>query len=104
MVLKLISSNSIETIIPPINYAQILPGIYRSGHPHKQNFKFMETLELKSIMYLSLDNYRNDTKEWAKEKGLNIFHYRIESVKEPFIEIEESIILDALENLLGEFF
>lgn len=95
------SSTSTETVIPPINFAQVLPGIYRSGHPHQQNFKFLNSLKLNSIMYLSKDNYRNHTKTWAEENNLNIFHFKIESVKEPFIEIEEEIILDALEKLLG---
>lgn len=54
-------------LVPPLNFAQILPGplspsqrlsvlnlprtgVYRSGHPNKKNFPFIETLNLRSIM------------------------------------------------------
>jgi len=41
-------------LVPPLNFAHILPGVYRSGHPNAKNFPFMDTLGLKSIMYVLL--------------------------------------------------
>jgi tyrosine-protein phosphatase SIW14 len=37
-------------LVPPLNFAMIAPGVYRSGHPNKQNFAFLRKLGLKTIM------------------------------------------------------
>ena len=36
--------------IPPMNYSQMAPGIYRSGYPVNRNFSFLKRLGLKSIV------------------------------------------------------
>ena len=51
--------------------------------------------------YLSTDDYRRDTESWATSQGLNVFHYRIESCKEPFIEVDEEEVIRALEQIIG---
>ena len=35
---------------PPLNFAMVECGIYRSGFPDSGNFSFLETLNLRSIM------------------------------------------------------
>lgn len=37
-------------VVPPINFALVVPGVYRSGHPNKKNYSFLRTLGLKGIM------------------------------------------------------
>lgn len=39
-------------VVPPINFAMVAPGIYRSGHPNKKNSGFLRGLDLKGIMYV----------------------------------------------------
>ena len=39
-----------EVLVPPINFALVVPGVYRSGHPNKKNFGFLKQLKLKGIM------------------------------------------------------
>ncbi|KDE06985.1 hypothetical protein MVLG_02723 [Microbotryum lychnidis-dioicae p1A1 Lamole] len=89
-----------KILVPPLNFAMILKGVYRSGHPNLKNFAFMETLKLRSIMYLSEDDYRPDTLHWAERNKLNIFHHRIEASKEPFVEPDQGKIVEALEQIL----
>jgi tyrosine-protein phosphatase SIW14 len=36
--------------VPPENFALVCSGVYRSGFPLKKNFKFMETLRLKTVL------------------------------------------------------
>ncbi len=43
-----------ELLIPPLNFAMVAPGVYRSGYPNKRNFTFMKKLGLKNIMYVNL--------------------------------------------------
>jgi hypothetical protein len=38
-------------LVPPLNFAMIASGVYRSGHPNKQNFAFLRKLGLKTILY-----------------------------------------------------
>ncbi|KAG1448743.1 hypothetical protein G6F56_008857 [Rhizopus delemar] len=37
-------------LVPPLNFAMIASGVYRSGHPNKQNFAFLRKLGLKTIL------------------------------------------------------
>lgn len=73
----------IAPFVPPLGFAMVAPGVYRSGHPNHCNFAFLDGLQLKSIMYLCVDNYRPHTFNWAQDRGLKIFHYRIDSYKHP---------------------
>ncbi|KAG0326867.1 hypothetical protein BGZ99_008874 [Dissophora globulifera] len=42
------SANAV--LVPPLNFAMVAPGVYRSGHPNKHNFPFMRKLGLKVIV------------------------------------------------------
>jgi hypothetical protein len=37
-------------LVPPLNFAMVAPGVYRSGHPNRQNFPFLRKLGLKTVM------------------------------------------------------
>ncbi|KAI2784195.1 tyrosine phosphatase family-domain-containing protein [Daldinia loculata] len=37
---------------PPVNFAVVLPGLYRSGYPKAADYPFMRTLKLKTIVTL----------------------------------------------------
>ncbi|KAL7623655.1 tyrosine-protein phosphatase siw14 [Parahypoxylon ruwenzoriense] len=37
---------------PPVNFATVLPGLYRSGYPQASDYPFMQTLNLKTIVTL----------------------------------------------------
>ena len=74
-------------IVPPLNFAIVEPGIYRSGYPNKRNFNFLQKLQLKSIMYINEDNYSEENLEFIKQEHIQIFHLKIAGNKEPFMEI-----------------
>lgn len=42
--------NGEEFFIPPLNFAMVDNGIFRSGFPDVDNFSFLQTLGLRSIM------------------------------------------------------
>ncbi|CAG8446238.1 13566_t:CDS:2 [Acaulospora morrowiae] len=97
------SSNAgeeVKVMVPPLNFAMVAPGVYRSGHPNRQNFPFLKKLELKSIIYLSSDDIREELDQFAREQKIQIFHYRIDGNKEPFVEIDEKKISNALVKVL----
>ncbi|KAA1081634.1 hypothetical protein PGTUg99_024528 [Puccinia graminis f. sp. tritici] len=94
----------IAPLVPPLGFAMVAPGVYRSGHPNHCNFAFLDGLQLKSIMYICVDSYRPHTFNWAQDRGLKIFHYRIDSYKQPHSTTsdptERGIYASALEQIL----
>ncbi|GAA5845353.1 hypothetical protein JCM5353_006348 [Sporobolomyces roseus] len=89
-----------QVLFPPLCFAMVLPGVFRSGHPNRHNFPYLDTLGLKSIMYLSPDDYRPDTYNWAVERDLNIFHLRIDVSKDQTVEVDEELVAEALEKVI----
>jgi len=93
---------STETVVPPLNFDMVAPGVYRSGHPNERNFGFLKRLNLKSIIYLANDDYRENVVQWANRQGIRIFHHRVTMNKEPFTEMDEDEVASALTHILDE--
>ncbi|KAG0297220.1 hypothetical protein BGZ96_007278 [Linnemannia gamsii] len=92
------SANAV--LVPPLNFALVAPGVYRSGHPNKHNFPFMKKLGLKVIVQMSEEPYAPDLVGFLEQENIRRIHYKIEGNKEPFIEIDEEVIRSALVNIL----
>ncbi|KAF9540605.1 hypothetical protein EC957_003947 [Mortierella hygrophila] len=92
------SANAV--LVPPLNFALVAPGVYRSGHPNKHNFPFMKKLGLKVIVQMSEEPYAPDLVDFLEQENIRRIHYKIEGNKEPFIEIDEEVIRSALVNIL----
>lgn len=39
-----------DLLIPPLNFAMVDRGVYRSGYPNAKNLPFLRKLKLKSIV------------------------------------------------------
>ena len=46
-------SDSIGPLIPPFRYAMVEEGLYRGAYPREPNFRFLERLQLRSLVSLS---------------------------------------------------
>ncbi|KAH9313721.1 hypothetical protein KI387_022348, partial [Taxus chinensis] len=86
--------------VPPLNFSMVEKGVYRSGFPNTINFPFLETLQLRSIIYLCPEPYPEDSAEFLHKRGIQLFQFGIEGHKEPFVNIPEDIIREALKVLL----
>lgn len=86
--------------VPPLNFAIVSPGVYRSGFPRPENYLYLDQLGLRSILYLADQDFKEDTQKWAKKRGLRIMHYRVESNKEPLQEASRAEMEKALEQVL----
>jgi len=75
--------------IPPLNFAMVAKGVYRSGYPNPKNFPFLKKLGLKSILYLCPESYPTSNMDFIKKHGINLFHFGIDGNKEPFVDIPE---------------
>ncbi|KAL8478223.1 hypothetical protein ACS0TY_030209 [Phlomoides rotata] len=81
---------------PPLNFAMVDYGIFRSGFPDNNNFSFLQTLNLRSIIYLCPEPYPDHNVEFLKSNGIQLFQFGIEGCKEPFVTIPENKIREAL--------
>ncbi|CEG76181.1 hypothetical protein RMATCC62417_11112 [Rhizopus microsporus] len=89
-------------LVPPLNFAMIASGVYRSGHPNQQNFAFLRKLGLKTILYFAMEDYPPEMQHFVEQEGIQVFHYRTEGNKEPFIEVNPEDITHALVKLLDK--
>jgi hypothetical protein len=51
-----------EVVVPPLNFAVVMPGIYRSGYPNRKNYPFLRKLRLSSIVYVAPLQSSNEPK------------------------------------------
>ncbi|PPS00027.1 hypothetical protein GOBAR_AA20642 [Gossypium barbadense] len=78
----MLSSTSDDlNLIPPLNFAMVDNGIFRSGFPDSANFSFLQTLKLTSIIYLCPEPYPEANTEFLKFNGIKLFQFGIESYK-----------------------
>lgn len=89
-----------EIYMPPLNFSMVDTGIYRSGFPDVANFSFLQTLALRSILYLCPEPYPEPNLEFLKLNGIRLFQFGIDGCKEPFVNIPEDTIREALKVVL----
>ncbi|CAN1843414.1 Tyrosine-protein phosphatase DSP1, partial [Linum perenne] len=87
-------------LLPPLNFSMVDNGIFRSGFPNSTNFSFVKTLGLRSIICMCPEMYPAANKEFLKENGIRLFQFGIEGYKEPFVNIPEDMIHEALKVVL----
>ncbi|URD94281.1 Tyrosine phosphatase family [Musa troglodytarum] len=85
-----------ELLVPPPNFAMVGCGLYRSGFPDAANFCFLTTLRLRSVVCLCPE----ENMEFLRENGIELFQFGIDGRKEPFVDVPEDKICEALEAVL----
>ncbi|KAK8965243.1 putative tyrosine-protein phosphatase [Platanthera guangdongensis] len=89
-----------ELFVPPLNFANVDNGVFRSGFPNAANFSFLQTLKLRSVLCLCPEPYPDASMEFLKLNGIRLFQFGIEGAKEPFVNIPEDTIREALKVVL----
>ncbi|KAM3256318.1 hypothetical protein ACQJBY_049046 [Aegilops geniculata] len=114
-------------LVPPLNFAMVDHGVYRSGFPDASNLPFLETLRLRSVLsvhgyvhtYVLLrgggavilirfdfsrclcpEPYPEANQEFLRAHGIRLFQLGIDGSKEPFVSIPEDRIREALKVIL----
>jgi tyrosine-protein phosphatase SIW14 len=90
-----------ETLVPPLNFALVAPGVYRSGYPNKRNIPFLTRLGLKTIVYLCPEEISPETQDLIKRLNIQYHHLSMQGNKEPFTQMDQQTILKAIEIILN---
>ncbi|KAH9314741.1 hypothetical protein KI387_023368, partial [Taxus chinensis] len=86
--------------IPPLNFAMVDKGVYRSGFPNSVNFPFLKTLKLRSIIYLCQGPYPEINLEFLRAENVQIYHFGKERFQGTIMSFSDDVICEALKILL----
>ncbi|KAL5578737.1 hypothetical protein UlMin_011179 [Ulmus minor] len=89
-----------ELFVPPLNFAMVDNGVFRSGFPGSANFSFLQSLGIRSIVYLCPEPYPEANNEFLKANGISLYQFPMENCQEPFVNISEETIREALKLVI----
>ncbi|XP_010549871.1 PREDICTED: probable tyrosine-protein phosphatase At1g05000 [Tarenaya hassleriana] len=84
-------------LVPPLNFSMVEDGIYRSGFPEPANFSYLETLNLRSIIYMCPELYPEENLKFLESNNIKLFQFGIEGKMDP---MPEDTVMDALKVLV----
>ncbi|KAL9426948.1 hypothetical protein AB3S75_033683 [Citrus x aurantiifolia] len=93
-------NQSDAVLVPPPNFSMVEEGIYRSSFPQSSNFPFLQTLNLRSIIYLCPEPYPEENLKFLAAQNIRLFHFGIEGKTEPPVSIPKDTIMEALKILI----
>ena len=86
-------------IVPPIAFARVCPGIYRSAYPASKSLHFIDSLHLKSMVALvdKPSDVKKELREYATVRGISMIECAVGINQEPFVTMSESAVKEAIE-------
>ncbi|KAG5008206.1 hypothetical protein AAZX31_09G229600 [Glycine max] len=87
-------------LVPPPNFSMVEDCIFRSGLPNPSNFPFLQTLNLRSIIYLCPEPYPEENLDFLRSQNIRLFQFGIEGKTDISMPILKDSIMDALEVLI----
>ncbi|GKV02385.1 hypothetical protein SLEP1_g14826 [Rubroshorea leprosula] len=94
------SEDNDVVLVPPTNFSMVDEGVYRSALPQPSNFGFLQTLNLRSIIYLCPEPYPEENLEFLRSQNIQLLQFGIEGKTEPFVPIPKDTIMAALRVLI----
>ncbi|KAG7660445.1 SIW14 [[Candida] subhashii] len=88
-------------LTPPENFAPVINRIYRSSFPQPNNFSFLKTLNLKSILCLIPEDYPELQSDFLNHEKIKLFQLGMSGNKEPFVKISSDLITEAVKIVLN---
>ncbi|KGN47970.1 probable tyrosine-protein phosphatase DSP4 isoform X1 [Cucumis sativus] len=90
-----------DLFVPPLNFAVVDTGIFRSGFPDSSNFSFLQTLGLRSIICLCPEPYPEASMDFLNSNGIRLFQFGIEGSKAGSDKVDAyvNLILECMRNL-----
>ncbi|KAK9245965.1 tyrosine phosphatase family-domain-containing protein [Lipomyces tetrasporus] len=97
----LVPKKTVSTVVSPgyavpENFSLVAPGIYRSSFPQAENFEYLKTKNLRTILVLVPEQYPEDNVRFMKENNIQFFQVGMSGNKEPFVNVSDETISTAL--------
>ncbi|XP_004492836.1 inositol diphosphatase DSP3 [Cicer arietinum] len=89
-----------DVLTPPLNFSMVEDSIYRSSLPKPSNFSFLQTLNLRSVIYLCPEPYPEENLEFLKSQNIRLFQFGIEGKTEVSLPVLKDSIMEALKVLI----
>jgi len=84
----------------PVNFGLVVPGIYRSSFPQVEDFEYLKTLHLKTIVTLVKKDYPIGFQAFIKAHGIR--HYVIDMQGTKKVEITQAVMLSIMKIVLDK--
>eukprot|EP00127_Corallochytrium_limacisporum_P005299 Clim_evm30s202 gene=Clim_evmTU30s202 len=95
-------SSTRRAFVPPINFAMVAPGVYRSGFPNPRNLSFLRVLHLRTVVNIGTDSYSENLMSFFDERGITVLEFPLKGNKEPFTEIDGATMAMSLRVVLDQ--
>lgn len=109
--LQISQMTQIEPLVPPLRFSHIQANLYRGGYPRKINFRFLESLNLKTIISLTPEPINESTDpslyKFARECNINLIHIECAQSgkgKKRGVPMGYTTILEALKYIIHDKF
>ncbi|KAJ2559674.1 tyrosine-protein phosphatase siw14 [Coemansia sp. RSA 1933] len=89
-----------ELIVPPLNFAMVAPGVYRSGFPNPRSHPFLLQQRLRTVIYVFDGDNQEYHQQFIDAHGINFKHFRVAANKEPFVEMDHALVAQILADVL----
>ncbi|KAJ2843376.1 tyrosine-protein phosphatase siw14 [Coemansia erecta] len=89
-----------ELIVPPLNFAMVAPGVYRSGFPNPRSHPFLLQQRLRTIIYVFDGDCQPYHQQFIGDHSINYKHFRVAANKEPFVEMDHAMVSEILAEVL----
>lgn len=90
-----------KVVVPPINFACVEQGLFRCGQPAPINFPFLRELNLKTIVWLAVEDPSDAFFAFADDHDIDVHHLGIVTEgSNPWDQLTESSIVTALNIIM----
>ncbi|KAL6497879.1 hypothetical protein OROHE_026906 [Orobanche hederae] len=90
-------------LLPPPNFSAVVDKlIYRSAFPEPCNFSFLESLQLRSVIYLCSGRFPKENLQFLQSNNIKLFQLGIDGKDEETFAIPGNAITNALKILNDE--
>lgn len=88
-------------LIPPANYGVVEEGLYRSALPNELNFPFLEQLQIKTLLYMSMEPMNQQLMNFFEDQNINIVE--LGRAVTPLEPVSADAVVSAISHILDPF-
>lgn len=77
---------------PPLGFARVSTGIFRSAYPSSKTLPFIDTLQLRSMICLMPHDLRQELRDYAAQRGIQLRCCPVQHNQDPFLVMSDQNI------------